>query len=97
MITDIDLIRSKPRFLQRSDIYLYRDEAKVEKIFKKRFWWYLQLLIASAQFFWIWVWKIIPIPIRLNKNTLGTLNVPKWSKSAIFIILADLSANGIEK
>ena len=37
MITDTDLIRSKPRFLQRSGIYLYRDEAEVEKIFKKTF------------------------------------------------------------
>ena len=35
MITDTDLIHSKPRFLQRSGIYLYRDEAKVEKICKK--------------------------------------------------------------
>ena len=37
MITDTDLIHSKRRFLQRSGIYLYRDEAKVEKICKKTF------------------------------------------------------------
>ena len=36
MITDTDLIHSKPRFLQRPGIYLYRDEAKVEKICKKK-------------------------------------------------------------
>ena len=38
MVTDTELIRSKSRFfLQRSGIYSYMDEVKVEKNFKKTF------------------------------------------------------------